>query len=33
MAYVAKAALEYDIPLISGDEQFSKYKGLEVIWR
>ena len=30
---IIAAAIEEDIPLIGGDEQFQKYKGLKVIWR
>ena len=30
---IIAAALEEDLPLVGGDIQFSKYKGLTVIWR
>jgi PIN domain nuclease of toxin-antitoxin system len=30
---IIAAALEYDLPLVGGDDEFRKYKGLKVIWR
>jgi PIN domain nuclease of toxin-antitoxin system len=30
---IIAASIEEDVPLIGGDEQFQKYKGLKVIWR